>query len=104
MTKSHFALGLIGALIGGFPGAVLAFFIAAGTGKGGLTGEAICCLSTLVFSGAGAFIGILFAKAIRGEHRIRADDVTLPAVLGVICGLTGYALFYWVISHADPPL
>jgi hypothetical protein len=100
MTKLIFSLCLVGALIGGFPGAVLAFFIAAGTGSG----EAVCCVANLVLSVGGAYAGMLLAKAIRGQDRFRVVEVVLPAFLGLLCGIIGYAWFDWVVRHADPPL
>jgi hypothetical protein len=100
MTKSLFSLCLVGALIGGFPGAVLAFFFAVGTG----TGEAGCWLANLIFGVGGAYAGMLQAIAIRGQNRIRVVEVVLPAFLGLLCGMIGYVWFDWAISHADPPL
>jgi hypothetical protein len=102
--KLLFPLCLLGALIGGIPGGVLAFYFAAGTGIGGFAGEVICCVANLIFSVGGAFIGILFAKAIRGPSRIEVIEVVLPIILGLLCGIIGYAWLYWAISHADPPL
>jgi len=81
---------LIGALIGAFPGAVVAFFIAADTSIGSSGGEIICCLANLTLSICGAFVGMFSAKATRGQPRFQIVEVVLPIVLGFICGLTGY--------------
>ena len=104
MDNSHtliaFFASLIGALIGGFPGAVLAFFIAVGLGSG----EVVCCMANLALGVGGAYIGMLSARAIRGRAEIALVEVVLPALLGLSCGLIGYIWLYWEISHGEPPL
>ena len=102
--KLLFPMCLAGAVIGGFPGGMVAFFFAAGTGIGGSAGEAICLIVNLLLGLGGAFTGVLLAKAIRGQPKIQVTEIVLPVFLGVLCGVAGYLWLYWAISYADPPL
>ncbi len=102
--KLLFLMCLLGALVGGFPGAILAFQIAAFTNVGGAAGEAIWCITTICLSVGGAFFGMLFAKAIRCQERFQSIEIILPLVLGLLCGISGYMVIDWAISHAEPPL
>src|SRR5690349_20974247 len=97
--KVLFPLCLIGALLGGFPGAFLAFVSAAGFG--GPEGETICCITNVILSVCGALCGMLWAKAIQDQPRIKVVEVVLPVCLGLICGIAGYMWLDWAISHAD---
>jgi hypothetical protein len=91
---------LIGASIGGIPGAFLAFFIAAGTGSG----EVVCYLFNLVLSVGGAFARLLVTKAIHGKQKNRVVEVGLAVVFGLLFGTGGYLWLDSAISHAEPPL
>jgi hypothetical protein len=102
--KLLFPICLLGALVGGFPGALVAFFVVASTGIGGSMGEAIWFIITLLLSVGGAFIGRLLAKAIRGQDGVQSTEIILPVVLGLLCGIIGYTVVNWAISHAEPPL
>lgn len=102
--KQLFLLCLLGALVGGFPGAICAWFFTAGTGISGTTGEAICFIVNMLLSAGGAFIGMFLAKAIRGQGRVQYADITLPVALGVLCGSIAYTWLYWAITYAEPPL
>ena len=97
-------LGLVGAMVGGFPEAVVAFHLAVGTGISASPGEAICYVANLLLSVGGAFVGMRLGRAILGQERLKAVDVLLPILLGLICGTVGYLWLDWAISHANPPL
>jgi hypothetical protein len=102
--KWLFPMYLAGAVIGGFPGALVAFFFAAGTGIGSSAGEAICFTVNVLLGLGGAFSGMLLAKAIRSQPKIQFTEIVLPVFLGVHCGIAGFVWLDWAISHADPPL
>jgi hypothetical protein len=93
-----------GALIGGLPGALVAFSVAAGTDMGGWKAEAICFTLNLLLALCGAFVGMLLSTSLRGQTKIQFADIVIPLFLGTACGLGGYLWLYWAISHANPPL
>ena len=97
--KLLFPLSLLGALIGGFPGGVVAWTATVGTGS-----EAACCIANVLLGVVGAFMGMWVATAIRGDGKTRVADVVLPLILGLLCGALGYVFWYWAITYADPPL
>jgi hypothetical protein len=98
--KWLFPMCLAGAVLGGFPGGLAAFFFAAGTGGG----EVVCFTANLLFGVGGAFVGTLLEKEIRGQSKLRFTEIVLPVFLGVVCGIAGYLWLDWAVSHADPPL
>jgi|SRR5579884_502850 len=102
--KLLFLMCLIGAIVGGFPGGIVAFFFAASFNIGGKTAELICLIVNLLLSVGGAFIGMLLVKAIRGQERYQAIEIILPPILGLFCGAIAYIGLYWAVSHAEPPL
>jgi hypothetical protein len=94
-------LCLVGAALGGYLGVVPAFQFATATGVEELGCEVICCIGNMVLSVGGAFLGMLLAKSFSNENRLRAVDVVLPLVLGVICGGVCYA--YLDRRREEPP-
>jgi hypothetical protein len=102
--KLLFPMCLAGAVIGGFPGGIIAFFFAAATGISGSAGEAICFIVNLLLAVGGAFAGMLLARVIRGQPKVRIGEIVLPVFLGGFCGIAGYLWLDWAISHAEPPL
>jgi hypothetical protein len=91
---------LFGAVIGGFPGAVLAFAVAVRIDGGEVFCEVFCRVVTVGLAIVGAMLGTAAAKAIRGERNIRLVDEFLPTMLGLICGLTGYECLMQVLGAA----
>lgn len=104
--KLLFPMCLAGAVIGGFPGGWIAFFFAAKfvSATGGSNGEAICITVNLLLAIGGAFIGALLATTIRGQPKLRFNEIVVLVFLGVLCGVGGYAWVYWEIINANPPL
>jgi hypothetical protein len=93
-----------GAVAGGvFPGGLLAFFLAVGSGLSGSAGEIFCFVVNLVFGIGGAFCGGLFARVIRPGARW-GYNVLFPTIAGLVTGAAGYFWLEWAISHAEPPL
>jgi hypothetical protein len=82
--KLLFPLSLLGALIGGFPGGVLAWAAAGGTGS-----EVVVCIANVLLGVAGACMGMCVATAIRGDGKTRVADVVVPLILGLLCGVLG---------------
>jgi hypothetical protein len=100
------ASGLIvgGAVLGGvFPGAVLALFLAAGSGLSGSAAERVCFGVNLLLALGGAFCGGHLARVFQLGVGWRYM-VPFSALAGLIAGLVGYLWFDWVLSYANPPL
>lgn len=102
--KLLFLTCLLGALIGGFPGGIIAFIFAAGMDIGATAAESICFIVNLLLSVGGAFIAMFLTKKIHGQGRYQLMEIVLPLVLGLLCGFSGYALIDWAMRHAEPPL
>jgi hypothetical protein len=93
-----------GALLGGvFPGAALAFHVAAGSGLSGSAGEVVCFAANLVFGVGGAVCGGLVAQSSQQGTRWRYS-ILFAVIIGLAAGTAGYLWCDWALSHAEPPL
>ena len=93
------SLTLLGAVIGGiYPGAYFAFVWAAPTGS-----EMVVFITNLLLSTFGASVGMMTVNAFR-QQSFRPAHAILPITFGLVCGVVGYLVADWVISHAEPPL
>ena len=93
-------LTLAGAIFGGiYPGAFAAFLLTASLGS-----EIVCFITNLLLSVFAAFVGMMEANEIHKPITFHRLHVVLPLTLGILCGIAGYFLADWAISHADPPL
>ena len=89
---------LAGAEIGGgFPGAFLAFYIAAKTGISGSHGEAAMLCINVFLGVAGAACGLVIWKRV-GRTEFRDTDWILPITTGLAAGIIGYYLLYYNTS------
>ncbi len=96
---------LIGALLGGFPGVLLAYQITVISKSFGQANELVVfCLTTVTLSIGSAFVGMFIALAIRERPKIGVVEVGLPFLLGTICGVLAYLFVITALEHAEPPL
>ena len=77
----------------------MAFFLTASSGS-----EIVCFITNLLLSVFAAFVGMMAANEIHKPITFHRLHVVLPLTLGILCGIAGYFLADWAISHADPPL
>jgi hypothetical protein len=100
--KLLFAMSLVGALIGGFPGALLAFSLVISAYVESSHVETICFCVNIILAIGGAFAGMLYEKMFRERPGIRRFEILVPGFLGILCGIAGYYYWFdWVIRDAD---